>query len=123
MDLIRDVLDKQLVSLKHDPLGKVDGILIDAGDGSSPPRVVGIECGFPTLARRVHPRLEKCVRWLGRRWGVRRGRVTRISWSRVQSVEAEIVLRVDHADCFPTNAWETWLRKHFVAHIPGGGRT
>jgi hypothetical protein len=121
MDLIRDVLDEQMVDPKHHPLGKVDGIVIDAGDGNYPPQVVAIESGFPTLARRLHPRLERVVRALGRRFGVRRGRTCRIPWLRVQHVGTEVTLAVKDADLFPTNAWETWLRKHVIARIPGGG--
>src|SRR5947207_10283951 len=82
MHLISDVVDKELVDHAHDPMGMADGILIELRDGK-PPRVLAIESGFPVLARRLHPRLEAWVRAIGRRWGVRRGQVFRIPWSRV----------------------------------------
>jgi hypothetical protein len=121
MDLVRDVLDKLLVGdERHEPLGRADGLLAELRDGQ-PPRVIAIELGFPALARRVHPRLERWVRALGRRFGVRRGRVFRVPWRRVRKVEVEIeVARVD-PDRSPATAWERWLREHVTRHIPGSG--
>jgi sporulation protein YlmC with PRC-barrel domain len=119
MDLVRDLLDKQLVSVgTHTPMGMVDDVVLELGDGG-PPRVVVIESGFPALARRVHPRLERLVRAAGRRWGVRKGRVLRIPWSRVYGIGIEISLRLN-ADRCPTTAWEQWLRERVLVHIPGG---
>jgi hypothetical protein len=121
MHLVRDVLDKELVSERdHDPMGRADGVILELRDGQ-PPRVVAIECGFPVLARRLHPRLERIVKWIGRRWGVRRGRSYRIPWSRVKSTGTEIVLTLD-AERSPATAWERWLRDHFTRHIPGSGK-
>ena len=81
MHLVRDVLDKQLVDhAGHDPMGMADGIVIEVRDVNQPPRVIAIESGFPVLARRVSPKLEPIVRWLGRRLGVRRGIVYRIHY-------------------------------------------
>src|SRR2546423_5565046 len=119
MHLIRDVLDKELVDHAHDPMGMADGILVELREGK-PPRVVAIENGFPVLARRIHPRLEVWVRALGRRWGVRRGQVYRIPWSRVKKHDVEIELDAQ-ADRSPATAWERWLRKHLTRYIPGSG--
>ena len=70
MDLIREVLDNELVAKSNrEPVGMADGVLLMLRDGH-PPRVVGIECGLPVLARRIHPRIEKWVRSIGRRWPV-----------------------------------------------------
>lgn len=117
--LIRDVLDNALVDHRHDPMGKVDGLTMELREGA-PPRVVAIECGFPVLARRVHPRLERWVRAIGLRWGVRRGRVLRIALKKVRKIDREIELDAD-ADRSPASAWENWLRRHFTSHIPGSG--
>src|SRR6266498_4118129 len=81
MYLIRDVLDKPLIGRGEDPAGRVDGLIVELRDGQ-PPRVIAIECGFAVLARRIHPRLEKLVRIIGRRFSPRRGRPYRISWRR-----------------------------------------
>ena len=126
--LVRDVLDKQLVDRReHDPMGRVDGIVIElcdeTGGGAEhpPPRVVAIECGFPVLGARIHPRLGRWARALGRRFGVRRGRVFRIPITRVHSIaQAEVEIDLE-ADRTPATAWERWLRNHVIRHIPGSG--
>jgi hypothetical protein len=121
MHLVRDVLDKQLIDhAKHDPMGMVDGVVIELRDVNQPPHIVAIESGFPVLARRVSPKLEPIVRMIGRRLGVRRGIVYRIPWSRVRSHDVEVELDVD-ADRTPAKAWEHWLRRHVTRYIPGSG--
>ena len=118
--LIRDVLDKQLVDRDGAPLGKADGLLVELTDGDHPPRVTGIEVGFPVLGRRLHPRLERWVRAIGRRFGVRRGRTTRFRWRRVREISLSVKLDAD-ARRSPTTAWERWWVRHVVRHIPGSG--
>lgn len=120
MDLVRDLLDKQLIDDKDDPMGKVDGVVLDLGDGTAPPRVVRVESGFPVLARRMHPRLEKLVRRLGRRFGIRRGRVYRIAMSKIVELEEEVRVKGVDADRSAANKWENWLRTNIVQRIPGG---
>jgi len=121
--LVREVLDNELVAkADHKPIGMADGVVLELREGQ-PPRVVGIECGFPVLARRIHPRIEKWVRAIGRRWGVRRGRTHLIPWRRALTVGTEIELDVD-ADTSPNTAWERWLVRHWIRYIPfnhGGG--
>jgi hypothetical protein len=117
MDLIRDVLDSQLIDDNMRPMGMVDGLMAELRD-DAPPRLAFIECGFPVLARRVHPKLEPIVRWLGRRFGLRRGRVMRIAWSKVIFNNIDTKVRVD-AERTPAFRWELALREHIVRHIPG----
>jgi hypothetical protein len=116
--LVHDVLDKELVDQRHHPVGRVDGVVILVqGDGQ--PRVVAIEIGATVLATRLHPRLGRWARALAHRWGLRRGQPTRISWSKVKSVGIEVELDLD-ADKSPSLAWEHFLRKRFLSHLPGG---
>ena len=117
LHLVRDVLDKPLVDRKGDPMGRVDGVVIESAGDGSPPRVARIECGFPVLARRLHPRLARWVQALGQRFGVRGGRIYRISWSRVKSIKVEIPLDLD-ADRTPALRWEHWLRQRVVRWVP-----
>jgi hypothetical protein len=116
IQLIRDVLDESLVDPHHNPMGRVDGLVLELSD-AAPPRIVRIECGFPVLARRIHPRLGRWVRAFGQRFGVRRGRIYRIPFSRVSKIDIEITLELD-ADKSPALAWENWLRRHIIRHIP-----
>lgn len=117
MDLIRDVLDSRLIDANMRPMGTVDGLIVELRD-SAPPRVAMIECGFPVLARRIHPKLERVVRWLGRRFGLRRGRIMRIAWSKVVFNNIDTKVNVN-AERTPALRWELALREHVVAHIPG----
>ena len=60
MDLIRDVLDNQIVDREGRNMGRVDGIVGELRPGQ-PVRVACIELGPPTLAGRLHPRLGEWV--------------------------------------------------------------
>jgi hypothetical protein len=80
-----------------------------------PPRVVALELGSLTLARRLHPWLES---WL-RRWVRRRPlRPYRIPLARVRLGGTDIVVDTV-AERTPALAWERWLRRHIIGRIPG----
>src|SRR5437773_8761270 len=117
MHLIRDILDKQLVDHRREPMGMADGLLVEMRD-DQPPRVVAIESGLPVLAGRIHPRLEGIVRAIGRRFGVRRGQIYRVPWSRVKRHEVEIELSGVEARNSPATAWERWLARHVTRYVP-----
>ncbi|MBE9020877.1 hypothetical protein IQ272_33070 [Chroococcidiopsidales cyanobacterium LEGE 13417] len=117
MDLIRDVLDNQLVDRSGRKMGKVDGIVVELREGESP-RLAYIETGLPTLARRLHPRIARWVIALERRWGAKRGESYRIPWSKVRDVGIDVDVNLD-AEATPALAYEQWLRQA-IARIPGG---
>ena len=48
MDLVRDILDAQLVDAHGHNIGRVDGILLELRAGR-PPRVAAMELGMVTL--------------------------------------------------------------------------
>ena len=117
--LVHDLLDSQLMDREQRPCGKVDGIVLLIGE-SGPPRVVALEVGALTLARRVSPRVQ---RWLARaaRWlGPAAPHAYRIPWSRVRSVGAKEI-RVD-LDAASTPLWtlERWLAERVIRRLPGG---
>src|ERR1043165_3044401 len=117
MNLIRDVLDKLLVDPKDQPLGRADGLIVVVSENEQP-RVTTIEVGSTVLAARLHPRLGRWARVVAGRFGLRRGRPTRIAWSKVVStgVEVKVDLAADRTNAL---AWEHWLRDHFTRFIPG----
>lgn len=118
MDIVRDVLDSQLIDSRGRPLGKVDGIAVEIEDGQ-PPRLLYLEVSGITLARRVHPRLGEWAARAARRWSPSGGRPLRIPWSRVQKVgRSSIQVRAD-ADASPGMAWERWLLAKVIGRIPG----
>lgn len=120
MDVLRDLLDKQLIDGRHRDSGRVDTVIFSLREGG-PPRLVAIEVGPVALARRIHrgwsARLE---RWLAR-FGDGLAKPVRIP---VEELDWEngIHVRWDaSADPNPTFAWELWWRRHVVAKLPGGG--
>ncbi len=122
MDVIRDVLDHLLVDRNQKKMGRVDGIVVELRDGQ-PPRLAYIEVGMPTLARRLHPRLEPWVAALERKWGARLGESFRIPWSQIRDLGiGGVDVGVDlEAEATPVFAWEKWLREHVIGRIPGAG--
>jgi len=118
MDLLRDLLDKQIVDARHRNAGRVDSIVIELG-ARRPPRVVAIEVGPAALARRIHRGFGARVRrWLGRRDPALgepvRIPVGELDWENGVTVKWE---RGDEAN--PVFAWELWWRDHVVCHVPG----
>ncbi|MEA2573686.1 MAG: hypothetical protein QOH93_984 [Chloroflexia bacterium] len=117
LDLIRDVLDNQLVDLHGRKMGKADGIIIELRK-DQPPRLAYIEVGGPTLAARLHPKLGEWVTKLAKRFG-EGGEPYRIPWDKLKAVGIDIKVLVD-AEKTSVLAFEQWLRDHVVARIPGG---
>jgi hypothetical protein len=118
--LIRDVLDKLLVDREGVPVGRVDGILL-VQDGDSPPRVMQIESGAITLARRLNAELARVLPWLMRKIGLRWRQPVRLPWSRIDSLGRELKLDLcaEHSALLGS---EHWLRDHVVRRIPGSGK-
>lgn len=119
MDLIRDVLDNQLVDRHQRKLGKVDGIIVELEPGK-PPRLAYLEVGAPTLARRLHPQIGTWVSAIAQRWGLNHGQPLRIPWSKVKDVGIDVDVEVE-ADETPALTYEKWIRDHVIKRIPGAG--
>ena len=112
LDLVRDVLDKQLLDREARPFGKVDGIVLEAG-ADAPPRVVALEVGVSTRLARLPAWLS---RWTGR--FTRHTEVTRIPKEAVMAVANDI--RVD-IDATRTPSWRLERRlARMFAKLPGG---
>jgi len=119
MDLIRDVLDKQLVDPEERRMGKIDGLVLEVEAGK-PPRLEAIEQGAATLARRFHPRLAGWVEALGSRLYRAPGGPARIPWSKVRDVgiDVEVDLEFEKSRLY---AWQEWLSDKIIRRIPGAG--
>ena len=116
MDLIRDVLDKQVRDRKGRNMGKVDAVILEERDGAAP-RVAYLELGGGALARRVSPRLVPFVQGLARAVGVTDGEPLRIPWSKVTKVEVNVDVDLDAEEC-GAYAWEKALRETALFKIP-----
>jgi sporulation protein YlmC with PRC-barrel domain len=119
MKLVRDVLDKQLLDRKQEPMGRVDGLVMHAGK-SSQPRITHIEIGGAAPWERVHPVFARLAIRLARLWGPRRREQVRIPWSHVETVGRDIVLDVEARETGAID-WEIWLARHVIERIPGSG--
>jgi len=118
--LVRDVLDKLLIDREEIPVGRVDGIVLLIGSEHSRPRVVQIESGMATLARRLHSPLARLAHQFARKLGWRWKRPVRIDWAKVQSIGKELKLDLC-GEKSPLLAREQWLRDHVIRRIPGNG--
>jgi sporulation protein YlmC with PRC-barrel domain len=117
MDLVRDVLDKQVLDRQGKKMGKVDGIILEERSGEL--RVAFLELGGGALARRLHPRLACLVQGLSRALGVTDGEPLRIPWSKV--LRHDISVRVDlDAEESSAYAWERLLRERLLSRLPIG---
>jgi hypothetical protein len=120
VDLVHDVLDKQVIDKCEMPVGRVDGIVLELREGA-PPRVAFVEIGGTVFARRLHPRLARWAAAIRRRWGRGEVSTTRIPWSALRRKgmlwEADLDGRDTHA-----LDWEVWLREHVIVHVPGRGK-
>ncbi|UFS85386.1 hypothetical protein LPB79_37810 (plasmid) [Rhizobium sp. T136] len=118
MDLLRDVLDKQLVDRNGVKMGKVDGIVAELRRGA-PPRVVAIEVGAIVLARRFGRRPQQWITWLASKLGGDgHSRPHRVAWSAVRDIglDVELDAAVSETAIFD---WQDWLRDRVVSKIPG----
>lgn len=108
MDLIRDVLDNQLVDRNRRRMGKVDGIVVAIEEGK-PPILKYVETGLATKARRLHPGLGK---WARSRW-----KPYRIPWTRIRDIGNDVEMDVDARET-PLLDLEKRIRK-LLMKIPG----
>ncbi len=117
MNLVRDVLDQQLLDREGRHAGKVDGIGIEVPE-KGPPRVAYLDMGTDVLARRVSPRVE---RWL-QRWRKRLGRKPlkpfQVPWSKVTKVDLSVEADFDASE-EGLYAVERWLAEKVIGRIPG----
>ena len=117
IDLVRDVLDTQVLDGKKRPLGKVDGIGIELRE-RAPPRVAYLEIEGPTAWARLGERWGRWAAKLASRWQ-RQGHPFRFDWSQVRDLGVDIEIEAD-AEQAPTLDFERWLRSRFVGRLPGG---
>jgi hypothetical protein len=120
VEVIRDVLDKQLLDEHRTRMGKVDGLVLELRrDG--PPRVTAVRVGTRVWAHRLGRPIEALVGFVSRRfWGEDRG-VWEIPWTRVQHLGKNVQVTGSAQDARVLD-WERWLRDRIVGKIPGANR-
>jgi hypothetical protein len=122
MDLVRDLLDVQLVDPTERMLGRVDGVLLELQPGR-PPRVIAMEVGAVTLARRIHPTLGRWLRRVAVRWLPVPLRPVRLPLTLVREIGVDIEVDVDPQTKRRLLRCENWLSRHIVRRLPGGEKS
>jgi hypothetical protein len=121
MDLVSELLDAQLVDADERMLGRVDGIVLELRDGQ-PPRVLAMEVGALTLARRLNPRLGRWLRGFAVRWLPVPWRPVRLPLTPLRDVGVDIDVDVDEQTKRRMLRLESWLSRHIVQRLPGGAK-
>ncbi|MER8404339.1 hypothetical protein [Mesorhizobium sp. M0959] len=120
MDLLRDILDKQVVDREQVKIGKVDGLVAELRPGE-PPKIVAVELGSITLGRRLG---ERPGRWMARLaarlGGKRHAEPHRIAWNKVRDIGVDIEFDIDVRETAIFD-WQDWLLDHVIGRIPGAG--
>jgi sporulation protein YlmC with PRC-barrel domain len=116
MDLVCELLDKQVVDRNGRELGRVDSIIFDLRD-DGPALVTAIEIGLVTVAQRLHPFLGRCARALEVIAGVEADRPVRVPFSKIMTIERHIKLDLTSSDVRAL-AFEERARA-IVSAIPG----
>ena len=122
MDLVRDVLDAQLVDQNGRNIGRVDGIVLELR-GHRPPRFAAMEIGALTLARRIHPRLARWLRAIVLKVSPVPMKPIRVPPRAIRDIGVDIGLDVDAALEAKLRRVERWLSRHVISRLPGGGPT
>jgi hypothetical protein len=115
--LFHDILDKQIIDRERRKIAKVDSIILTLGAGGAP-RVTAIETGFVVVARRFGPRIERFVKGIMKRLGVRDGEPWRLPFERVVGIGVHVEVDLD-ASRSPVLAGERVVRDRIITKIPG----
>ena len=114
--LVRDVLDHLMIDKKDDPMGRIDGIVIVDEEGKQP-KVLELQGGIVVLGERLGKRIGRWVRLAAMKWGLVRGKRTRVAWKDVRWIEIEVKVDVD-GDQTPALEWEHWLGENVISKLP-----
>jgi hypothetical protein len=117
IDLVRDVLDKQMLDRNEREMGRVDGLVIEVPENGQP-RLVRLESGATVPFARVGKWLAGPVRKIERAFGPKRLTPLKIPWVKVVKLGRDVHLDVD-ADESTALAWEKWVDKVLIDRIPG----
>ncbi|MEV4510517.1 hypothetical protein AB0K00_16300 [Dactylosporangium sp. NPDC049525] len=112
-----ELLDRQIVDLADEPIGKVDDVELTVVDGV--PHVAALLSGPQALGRRLGGRLGGWISGVaGRFHPAENPDPLRIPWDLVASHDSAVKLTV-RRELLATPLLEEWLRDHVVGRIPG----
>jgi sporulation protein YlmC with PRC-barrel domain len=112
-----ELLDRQIVDLAGEPIGKVDDVELTVVDGV--PHVAALLSGPQALGRRMGGRLGTWISGVaGRVHPHENPDPLRIPWDLVASHDSAVKLTV-RRELLAEPLLEQWLRDHVVGRIPG----
>lgn len=117
IDLIRDVLDKQVLDRDRCKMGRVDGIVITVA-GKQQPRVSHLSVGGTAIWHRLHPGFERFAVAIRKHIGPRGNDPYDIPWSKVMTLGKNVKVDLTFEKC-PAMRWEEWLKDNIIKKIPG----
>jgi sporulation protein YlmC with PRC-barrel domain len=122
LDLAMSLLDRLVVDIKGEPLGRVDDIEFTELDADSPPRITALLCGPLALGPRLGHKWGDVWASAGRRLrGTTSDEPARIPWALVKDLApGEVRLGIPEAEAM-TMALEVWTEEHIIGLIPGSG--
>ncbi|WP_327010162.1 hypothetical protein OHA72_24715 [Dactylosporangium sp. NBC_01737] len=112
-----ELLDRQIVDLAGEPIGKVDDVELTVVAGA--PHVAALLSGPQALGRRLGGRLGTWISGVaGRVHPAEHPDPLRIPWDLVASHDSAVKLTV-RRELLAAPLLEEWLRDHVVGRIPG----
>jgi hypothetical protein len=116
------LLDNQIVDRDRLPIGRVDDVEIEVGEGR--PRVTAVLTGSEALGPRLGGSVGRAMAALSAR--LREPRQdegpARIEIGAVKELEPLVELDLAKDEMPEVAGLERWLARHFVARLPGSGR-
>src|SRR5512135_610794 len=121
LDVLLELLDRQLVDGDGRLAGKVDDLELRVPDDGGPPVVTAILCGPQALGPRIGGRLGRWTTAVARRLHPDTSPApARIDFSQVAQIDTRVVLTTP-AQTLANQRLETWVREKLVGRIPGAG--
>lgn len=116
MDVVRDLLDKQVLDRNGLEMGRVDSVIVEMRDDGSAV-ISAIEIGLISFAERLSPSIGRLARAMETVLGVERDRPVRIPFSKIISLEKDVKVDLAAAET-PVTALERRARR-WISSLPG----
>ncbi len=116
------LLDRQVLDLNGEPVGKVDDVELSHGSpGEEAPTITALLLGPTAYGKRIGGRLGASISGAGQRLSHGDGPI-RIPIELVKEIDVSVMLAVEVGELSRLEDVDAWLREHFIARIPGAER-
>jgi len=116
------LLDRQLLDVDGEPLGKIDDLELTEPEQGGPPVLTALLCGPTALGPRIGGRLGGWWAAIGRRLRPTDAEYpNRIPITRVDAVDRTQVRLNVSRDVLDADRLRDWTRDHVIGKLPGAG--